>query len=80
MSTGSVPNEWRHATVIPIFKKGNSADVSNYRPISLTSAACKIMERAIYADIVEYLRLHNAISKQLAARIPFSSIYLHQPH
>ena len=64
MSTGSMPSEWRHATVIPIFKKGNAADLSNYRPISLTSAACKIMERVIYADIVAYLRLHNAISKQ----------------
>jgi hypothetical protein len=64
MSTGSMPNEWRHATVILIFKKGNAADLSNYRPVSLTSAACKIMERVIYVDIVAYLRRHNAISKQ----------------
>jgi hypothetical protein len=64
ISTGSMPSEWRHATVIPIFKKGNAADLINYRPISLTSAACKIIERVIYADIVAYLRQHNAISEQ----------------
>ena len=29
------PKEWKKATVIPLFKGGNSRDVSNYRPISL---------------------------------------------
>ena len=52
MSTGSIPSEWRHALVSPVFKKGNAADPANYRSISLTSAACKIMERVIYVVII----------------------------
>jgi hypothetical protein len=64
MSTGSVPSEWRHAIVVPVYKNGNAADVSNYRPISLTCVACKIMERVISSDMLAFLRMHNAISKQ----------------
>jgi hypothetical protein len=64
MSTGSVPSEWRRAIVVPVYKNGNAADVSNYRPISLTCVACKIMERVISSDMLAFLRMHNAISKQ----------------
>ena len=41
---GTVPEDWRIANVTPIFKKGKKGLANNYRPISLTSIACKIME------------------------------------
>ena len=31
--------------VTPVLKAGRSCDVANYRPISLTCVACKVMER-----------------------------------
>ena len=43
-NTGTIPEAWRQANVVPIFKKGNKADPANYRPISLTSIVCKLME------------------------------------
>jgi hypothetical protein len=41
------PSFWRTAQVVPIFKKGDSSDPANYRPISLTSIFRKILERCI---------------------------------
>jgi hypothetical protein len=64
MSVGRIPSEWAHAFVTPIYKGGNASDVSNYRPISLTSVACKLMERIISNDMLAYLRQHGAITKQ----------------
>ena len=38
MQTGDVPQEWRDALIVPLFKKGNTSDPCNYRPVSLTTA------------------------------------------
>ena len=40
---GEVPDDWKSAHVVPIFKKGSKSDVENYRPVSLTSQVCKIL-------------------------------------
>ena len=32
---GTVPPEWKHANVVPIFKKGSRCKAENYRPVSL---------------------------------------------
>ena len=37
LDTGVVPRQWRQANVVSIFKKGDKAESSNYRRISLTS-------------------------------------------
>ena len=47
ISTGMFPSQWKIAVVTPIFKKGNRADISNYRPISIMSPVSKIFEHLI---------------------------------
>ena len=47
MAQSSFPNTWKIAKVNAIFKKGNPADVSNYRPISLLSIPSKLLESQI---------------------------------
>nr|XP_037287166.1 uncharacterized protein LOC119180127 [Rhipicephalus microplus] len=45
-SAGTLPESWRTAVVAPILKPGKKATaLSSYRPVSLTSAPCKVMER-----------------------------------
>jgi len=61
-SSSTVPKEWKLASVTPIFKKGKSCDVSNYRPISLTSLCCKVMESVIKDVILAYLLSKGLIS------------------
>ena len=41
---------FKHAKVIPIFKKGNTKNVSNYRPISLLSNFQKFLKKS-YTDV-----------------------------
>ena len=34
--SGEVLEDWKRATMVPIFKKGKKEDPGNYRPVSLT--------------------------------------------
>jgi hypothetical protein len=38
VNTGTIPDEWRSALIVPVFKKGDRHHASNYRPVSLTRA------------------------------------------
>jgi Reverse transcriptase (RNA-dependent DNA polymerase)/Endonuclease-reverse transcriptase len=62
LNEGTVPREWKLANVVPIFKKGSKKMASNYRPISLTCIACKVMESILKEDITEHLRRNKIIS------------------
>ncbi|KAH7937258.1 hypothetical protein HPB49_009849 [Dermacentor silvarum] len=45
--TGLLPEAWLTAVVVPIRKPGRPATAITYRPVSLTSAACKLMETVV---------------------------------
>ena len=47
LSLQQVPCSWKIATVYPIHKSGSRQTLSNFRPISVTSTASRIMERLI---------------------------------
>jgi Reverse transcriptase (RNA-dependent DNA polymerase)/Endonuclease-reverse transcriptase len=55
LATGEVPEDWKTANVTPIYKKGKKSDPANYRPVSLTSISCKILESIIRDDMVDHL-------------------------
>ena len=63
-SRGDLPGNWKHAIINPILKptKPND-DPSSYRPISLTSTCCKIMERMISERLVWYLETNKLLNK-----------------
>jgi ribonucleases P/MRP protein subunit RPP40 len=63
LARGEVPAMWRNAIVLPIYKrKGDSADAANYRPISLTCCACKIMESVVREDLYAYCQENSILS------------------
>ena len=55
LQEGTVPQDWKLATVCPIFKKGDRSDPGNYRPVSLTSVPCKVLESVIRDELSSYL-------------------------
>lgn len=59
---GELPEDWKIALVVPIFKKGDRLCFQNYRPISLTSSCCKLMEHIVATRILEYLNDHNILT------------------
>ena len=61
-SSGTIPTSWAEANVTPIFKKGLKSNPANYRPISLTSVPCKIMEKIVTKTIKSYLNKHDLIT------------------
>lgn len=62
LSQGIVPKDWLIARVVPVFKKGDNAIVTNYRPISLTVSCCKLMEHIISNYILNFLDERNILS------------------
>ena len=58
---GELPSLWKLATVLPLFKKDNTSQVSNYRPISLTSPLSKLAEKIIHKQLLDHLISKNAI-------------------
>jgi hypothetical protein len=58
-----LPAVWKRANITPVFKKGLSSDVLNYRPISLTSSFCKLFERIVHQQLLQYLLQHKLITR-----------------
>ena len=61
LQLGEMPDEWKLANVTPIFKKGSKSLPSNYRPISLTSVVCKMLETLIREKLVNHLEDNELI-------------------
>ena len=61
IDSGEAPNQWKTATVTPIFKKGDKHKASNYRPVSLTSVCCKICEHIISKAIRNHFEKHEVL-------------------
>ena len=62
LEEGHIPDDWRSAFISAIFKKGARKLAENYRPISLTSIVCKLMESLIKEHVVAHLIENNLIS------------------
>ena len=58
---GVVPADWKDAGITPLFKKGKKSDPQNYRPISLTSLVCKVLESLIKDSILSHLSKFSLI-------------------
>ncbi|CAM4644907.1 unnamed protein product [Lepidochelys kempii] len=58
---GEVPDNWKKANVVPIFKKGKKEDPGNYTPVSLTSVPGKIMEQVLKESILKLLKERKVI-------------------
>ena len=62
LQEGIVPLEWKEANIIPLFKKGSINKSVNYRPVSLTSVICKVLETIIRDHMMDFLIKHKLIN------------------
>ena len=62
LDEGKLPNDWKIANILPVFKKGKRFSLNNYRPVSLMSVTCKIFEHVICHHIWEHLEQYNVLT------------------
>lgn len=55
LQSGCVPDDWKIAQIVPIFKAGIRSLVTNYRPISLTSIPSKLLEHILTSNLMSHL-------------------------
>jgi hypothetical protein len=55
VETRKIPNTWKLANETPLLKKGPKQQVTNYRPISLTSIICKSMEKFVKDSLMNHM-------------------------
>ena len=53
--THSWPQNWKRSVFIPIPKKGNAKECSNYRTIALISHTSKVMLKILQARLQQYM-------------------------
>lgn len=58
-------SEWKIANVTPIYKTGSRYVVSNYRPVSLISVCCKVLEHIWYTSIVKHIEINAFFNQSL---------------
>ena len=80
LRTKILPNEWKHAIVTAIYKKGQKTLASNYRPVSLTPILCKVMEGFIRDAIHEHMTVNNVYSDKQFGFINARSTTLQMLH
>ncbi|XP_076437010.1 uncharacterized protein LOC143276409 [Babylonia areolata] len=54
-------SDWETANVCPVFKKGERYNAENYRPISLTSIPCKLLEHILVSKIMAHCEEHQIL-------------------
>ena len=79
IETSMSPDSWKIARVTPIYKNGDRADKSNYRPISVLPVISRLFERLVTNQVYQhmednglfssgqsaYLRLHPTVTHLL---------------
>ena len=55
------PVAWKTAKIIPLHKKDEYTAAKNYRPVALLSIFSKILERAVFLQIMDYMENNNLL-------------------
>jgi hypothetical protein len=71
LSSSTLPSDWKHAIVTPLFKgKGSRNDISNYRPISCTSVTGKLLESLVKQRLLFHFLSNDMLSKSQFGFLP----------
>ena len=62
LSKGVLPQDWTSAHIVPVHKRNDKSDPSNYRPISLTSIVIKVLEKLVHRKVVFALESEGLLS------------------
>lgn len=59
--TGVVPHQWKKALIIPLPKVDHPKEFKDLRPISILPFLSKILEKAIYIQLLKYIEVNKIL-------------------
>ena len=62
ISHAEFPLPWKVSKVVPLLKKGDPLLARNYRPVALLPIFSKILERAVFLQVVKYLESNSLVN------------------
>ena len=73
-NAGFVPSQWLKACITAIRKKGAKNSFENYRPVSITSIICKLMESIVKNKIISHMERNNLFSRKQHGFVPLRTV------
>ena len=70
LASGTSPDSWKLARIVPIPKASDPSSPTNYRPVSILSIVSKLLERHIHQLIFQYLCVNYPISERQWGFLP----------
>jgi Notch-like protein len=74
LSAGVVPTCLKYSEVLPLFKKGDSNNTADYRPVSLLTSFSKVFEGVIYDGLWQHINVNNILVEEQFGFRPKSSM------
>ena len=67
ISTGKFPRIWKYAKVVPLLKSQSSDPIlpKSYRPVALLPILSKVLEKAVFTQLVTYLESNHLVHPNL---------------
>ena len=62
IDTGKFPTRWKQCSIVPAYKKGNTSEIGNFRPICLLSGISKVFTRLINAKVSKAAENFHVVS------------------
>ena len=62
IETSQFPDSWKVARVTPIFKEGDKAEKSNYRPISVLPVISRLFEKLVFDQLYQHMKENRLFS------------------
>jgi hypothetical protein len=59
--TGTFPDMMKKAKIKPLFKKGDTQDIKNYRPISILSVFSKPLEKLMHNRLLSFVQFQDGV-------------------
>ena len=57
LTSGFVPQAWKHGLVTPLPKSADLSDVTKFRPITVVPGISKLIERIVHQQLSDYFEL-----------------------
>ena len=63
LSTSTFPEDWKRATVVPLYKGGDASRVGNYRPVSLLPLPGKMIEKIVHSALSRHFEDNSLLTE-----------------